>query len=175
MHKAAIVKEINNQTHQVRVIFPDMDNLQSDWLQVCIPYTKAGKSNALPVINEQVLCVMDENFESGFLIASLYSEQDLTPLADPNIFIHKFEDGSYIQYDKQNHLLSADIKGSVNIKAQTDVEVSAQTIKAIAPTINATCETLNVIGGDVIVNGISFLDHVHSGVMTGSGITGVAQ
>jgi len=149
MHKAGIVHQIDNEKHLARVIFPELDNTVSDWLQVGIPFMKAGKSNPMPKEGEQVLCLMDENLEDGYILCSLYSDEDLTPLASDDIFIHEFEDGTKISYDKALHVLTADVAGTVNITAEI--------------AINLTAPTVNIVGNQVISGTSTASDHISDG------------
>jgi len=167
MHKAGIVHEIDDENHMVRVIFPDMDNLPSGWLQVGVPFAKAGKSNTLPKKDEQVLCLMDENFDEGYVIASLYSEEDLTPLASEDIFLHKFDDGTVIQYDKEEHILTANVIGGVNITAEDVICLTAPTIQINGNQIISGNQAITggqEIAGSLLIAGTSTAaDHISAG------------
>ena len=170
MHKAGIVYDIDNDNHTARVIFPDMDNLPSGWLQVGVPFAKAGKSNNMPKKDEQVLCLMDESFEDGYIIGSLYSEEDMTPLASEDIFLHKFDDGTIIQYDTEQHILTANVLGSINVTAEDVISLTAPTIQINGnQVITGTSTAANHISG-----GKSGASHTHIAPASG-GITGGPQ
>lgn len=119
MYKTGIVKNIDEKLARVRVMFPDMDNMLSGWLVVIFPFTKRDKKYGMPSIDEQVACIMDENFEDGCVFGSPYSEEDKPPTGDKNKFYTEFEDGTRIEYDKKAHKLLLDIKGTLDLKATT--------------------------------------------------------
>ena len=116
MYKTGLVTNINENTARVRVTFPDLDNVLSNWIPVVYPFTNNDKAYYMPSLNEQVACIMDENLEDGCIIGSIYSDVDKVPVADDNKFHILFEDGTFLEYDKQEHILTADVQGIANIK-----------------------------------------------------------
>jgi len=117
MYKRGIVSNIDEKTARVRVKFPDLDNLLSGWIPVIYSFTGKDKAYYLPSLDEQVACVMDENLEDGCVIGSLYSDQDKPPVDDKNKFHIEFEDGTFLEYDKQEQILAMEINGIASLKA----------------------------------------------------------
>lgn len=174
MFKIGIVKNIDAINYKVRVEFPELDNMLSSWLPVGTPFAKMNKAYGLPSVDELVCCVMDENFEDGVVICSLYNSEDTVPVSDPDLFRVDFADGTYIEYDKSQHKLTADIQGSADIIADTGITILSPITNitgnlAVAGAISATSTVTasNVISGGKSVNG-----HVHGGVMSGGSDTG---
>jgi phage baseplate assembly protein V len=188
MFKDGIVYEIDAKTARVRVIFPDLDNMVSGWLPVVMPCTLEDRFYALPVKDSLVTCLMDENFEDGRVIGAIYSEADPPPVEDENKFVKLFADGTQIEYDKNLHKLTADIKGSADVIAENTVTLTCPTVN-IASIVNiegnvsmignvsitGPLETTDNItsGADVLAGGISLTGHTHPG--DSGGATGAPQ
>jgi len=117
MYKRGIISNIDEKTARVRVKFPDLDNMLSGWIPVIYSFTSKDKAYFIPSLNEQVACIMDENLEDGCVIGSLYSDQDKPPVGDKNKFHIEFEDGTFLEYDKQEHKLTADVLGIAEVRA----------------------------------------------------------
>nr|BDD45780.1 hypothetical protein 2 [bacterium] len=171
MFKDGIVYDIDPKTARVRVTFPDLDNMVSGWLPVIMSFTLDDKDYRLPVKNSLVTCIMDENFEDGRVIGSIYSEADPPPVEDANKFVKLFADGTKIEYDKSEHKLTADIKGSAEIIAETEIVLTCPAINmtgdvSITGNISITGAleaTENITSdADVIAGSISLASHVHS-------------
>ena len=101
----------------VKVKFDDADSMGSYNLAVVMPFTLDDKACWYLTKGTQVACLMDENSEEGVVLGAIYSEADPVPINDLNKFYMEFKDGTIIEYDKENHTLSADVKGSAEIIA----------------------------------------------------------
>lgn len=167
MFNDGIVSKVDAKTAKVKVIFPELDNIESHWLPVVMPFTYMDKSYSLPVVGSLVTCVMDEYCEEGRVLGAIYSEVDTPPVTDSNKFVKYFSDGTVLEYDKSLHTLLADVKGSAEIQAQGTVDI-------IAPTLNINSTNISIGGdinltgsltssGDVIAAGISLTGHTHPG------------
>jgi hypothetical protein len=64
---------------RVRVQFPDRDNMISWWLLVIVQKSHLDKGWWFPDPGDQVVCLMDSNFEQGFVIGATYNAVDLAP------------------------------------------------------------------------------------------------
>lgn len=88
-------------------------------------------------VNEQVLV-----FDDSFIIRSIYNKDLKEPTAANDwTDITLYEDGTRIEYNTQTKTMTINAAG----------------------TINANAKTINVVGdtGDVVVNGISLVNHIH--------------
>lgn len=139
MFRNGIVEKTDAQTARIKVRFPDMDNIISDWLPVIMPCAYQDRFYSLPLEKAQVVCIMDENFEEGYVLGSIYSEADPTPISDLNKVYMEFKDGSKIFYDKENHKLNTEINGSIEAVSSDEISLSA-------PEVNINCLNLNVVG-----------------------------
>ncbi len=73
----------------------------------------------MPDINEQVACMMDEHGEEGIVLGAIYSDADTTPISNQDKYHITFNDGTVLEYDRANHILTANVQGVANITAQT--------------------------------------------------------
>jgi phage baseplate assembly protein gpV len=72
-----------------------------------------------------VACLLDDNYEDGWILGQLYPDSKTFSRAGENLFIRTFPDGTVIEYDAENHALKADVKGSAEVKAQSGVKLDA--------------------------------------------------
>lgn len=152
MFKYGIISEVKNG--YAKVSFAD-DDIVSDWLPVLVHKSKSDKESWQLEINEHVVCLVDEYCNEGVILGAISSEADSPdPDEGPGKFRKLFSDGTLIEYDKNSHKLTVDVKGELeatttgkaSINAGTDLEGNA-TVKATikAPMIELT--------GNVIVSG----------------------
>ena len=113
MLKFGIVTAINPLTAKARVEFAD-DNTLSYWLPILQKKTLKDKFYSIVDVGEQVACLMDENSEDGVILGSIYTSLDEVPGITKDQHIAKFEDGSFIEYNKENQMLTIVAK-TVNI------------------------------------------------------------
>lgn len=175
--------------------------LVTDWLQVLTPRAREDCQYDLPDVGDVVLCLfLPHGHESGFVLGCMYAGAK-PPVADGDKWHRTFRDGTVLEYDRKVHKLTAIVKGDVDITATGSVtgkleggmqaEVSgpialqsSQQMQLTAPsmtlggpsggTTGATMSgTFSLKNGDIIVEGISFRNHVH--VCPHGGETGVPQ
>ena len=113
MLKFGVVTAINPLTAKARVEFAD-DNILSYWLPILQKKTLKDKFYSIVDVGEQVACLMDENSEDGVILGSIYTSFDEVPGITKDQHIVKFEDGSFIEYNKENQMLTIVAK-TVNI------------------------------------------------------------
>lgn len=188
------ITEVDPAKGYARVTFTD-DGIVSDWLQfLTLGAIKDSFSNTFS-INEQVACLMDENSEEGVILGAIFNDSTPPKNAGNGIFRVKFEDNSVIEYNKNSHEYTLDIKGKINITAQSEANITALTeAKITAPVIKligsvAVTGALSVSGaisgpsgaaingnlevsGDVKAGSVSLKTHTHTGVTTGGGTSG---
>lgn len=138
----------------VKVQFPDLDGLTSNWLATSHASTLGERSvRAMPVGN-QVGVIMDGRFEDGQVIGARHSDADPPAVEDSNLVHEDFGDGLSFQIDKAGKSI-------------------ALTLGGCAFTISAA--GIKIEGGDLEVDGIKFKPHKHGNVQVGSGDTGEAK
>ena len=152
--KIGIVTAIDPVTAKCRVQFPDQDGVQSYWLPVLHHKTGRDKSYWMPDTGEHVCCLMDDNAEFGVVIGAIYSDADAPPVSSGDKYHVKFDDGTFIEYDRAAHKLTAHVVGGT-LEATVDVSatVTSPLIKAVAST-KVVCDTpLTECTGNLIVAG----------------------
>jgi len=140
--KFGIVSEVKKGF--ARVEFTE-DEIVSNWLPVCVKRSLTDKDSWPFEVQEHVFCMMDENCEYGIILGSLYSEADEPdPDEGPGKFRKLFEDGSFIEYNKNTHILTANIQGKIKAIATDDIEITSDAdIKATAGG-NINAEAVNI-------------------------------
>jgi len=139
------VSSVNPAKHTVRVAFADKGNMVSHDLPVLVQGSLKNKFYCLPDVGEDVVCIFLPNgMQRGFVIGSFYPLTLALPVVSADKTNITFPDGTLIEYDRASHIMNINVKGNV--------------------TINAT-------GGDVIVSGVSLINHTHGGIMSGGGST----
>jgi phage baseplate assembly protein gpV len=136
----------------VRVQFPDLDGLVSDWLPNAQASTTGVREVRTLDVGSHVGCMLDQHFEDGMVVGALYSEADPPPTADPNLILHDFGGGASMAFDRGAGELRLAFGGCT-------VTVGGAGIK--------------IVGGDLEVEGIQFLPHKHGKVQPGEGDTDV--
>ena len=118
MLRFGIVSQINPLTVQARVNFQD-DNSTSYWLPILQTKTLKDKFFVMPDINEQVVCLMDENSEDGVILGSVYSSVDKPVITSEKQISINLEDNSLINIDKETKTLTICFE---NIKITGNIE-----------------------------------------------------
>jgi phage baseplate assembly protein V len=173
-----------------KVQFSDADEIVSYDLPLIVTKSEKDKFYHMPDIDEQVICLFLPNgMEQGFILGSFYSKADTPPISDPDVHMTKYSDGTTIKYDRKNHKLTADVKGTADINTDGQTTVTAPTIIInteqthngnISVNGNITVSGNIGVGGNVsmsglmtssaaTVNGIEFNTHKHTGIEPGSG------
>lgn len=158
MLKFGVVTNINPELAQVRVQFQD-DEVLSYWLSVLQQKTHKDKFYALPDIGEHVACLMDENSEEGVILGAIYSALDDTPANSKTQLMIKFEDESFINFNKETGILTLKFKGidvisdinqtgklknSAGITSASDVSDKTSSMQAMRDKYNPHTHTGNL-------------------------------
>lgn len=106
---------LDEKTCKVRVQFQDLDGVVSDWLPVIQQKTLKDQCYWMPDLDEFVVVLMDANLEAGVVLGSIYSAKVSPPLADKDIKIVRFSDGTSFKYNRKSHQLDVQIEGTLNM------------------------------------------------------------
>ena len=155
--------------------------LTSAWLPVLCPRASGDLAYDLPDVGDQVLCLfLPYGLEQGFVVGAMYGASS-PPVSSGDKWHRKFSDGTVLEYDRAAHKLTAQVQGDVVITASGSVQAnvtggvsvdSAASLTLMAPSMQlggagggstqaAMQGRFRLQGGDIIVEGISFLHHVH--------------
>lgn len=132
MIKVGKVVAVDEAKARVRVQLLDNDEMVTYWLQIAVPKAQNDKFYWIPDVGELVLCAfLEHGLEQGFVIGAVYNEKDQTPVQDKEKFHIKFKDGSWIEYDRREHKLTAFIKGDINITASGNITLQAPVVNIV--------------------------------------------
>lgn len=146
------ITEVDPAKGYARVTFTD-DGIVSDWLQFLVIGAIRDSFSHTFNINEQVACLMDERSEEGVILGAIFN--DKTPPNNPGegVFRVKFEDDSVIEYNRNLHVYKIDIKGKINITAQSEVNINAVNANVVATAIAKIQAPIIQLTGAVAVSG----------------------
>lgn len=156
-------------------------SLVTDWLPVLCPRACGDLAYDLPDVGDQVLCLfLPYGLEQGFVLGAMYGKAS-PPVASGDKWHRKFSDGTVLEYDRAAHKLMAQVQGDVTVTATGSVQASvtggvsvssSASLTLMAPAMQlggagggttqaAMQGTFQLTRGDIIVEGVSFLHHVH--------------
>jgi len=154
------------ERNTARVVFDDMGGdggLDSGELPFLVTGSKDDKYYSPMTVDTQVLCLrLPHGKNTGFILGTWFQDVDTPPESNGNVAIVKFRDGTTVRHDTESGALSIQASGSVTVTAPS-VTVSADTV------------SINGGSGDVVVNGISLVNHTHGGIQSGPSSTGKPQ
>ena len=173
--RIGIVSSTNPEKATVTVAFPDIDNMVTTDLPVIFPQGLKNKAYAMPDVGENVLCVfIGQGRGDGFCIGCFYTPDCPPPISEKDKVHYTFEDGTFIEYDRKEHKLIADVNGDADIKVKNvkldakDIEATCENLKAsskqatvtteqadiISKIVTLSCEQLNIsASGDITIKG----------------------
>ena len=192
-YQVGIVTAVDPHKHNVRVQFPALDNLESDWLSVVTPAAGGNQFYSLPDQGAMVACLLDSRGEGGCVVGCLYNEIDPTPIGDNNVWMMSFKNGTIISHDRNTGEVLVKTSGQVKVKASsvtidaTDTTITGNLLVKKKLTNLGGMEgsggdgaavsitgSIQVKNGDIVADGISFKTHTHPDLTSG-GNTGQAQ
>lgn len=122
------VEDYNADNHMAKVFIPEK-NFTTGFLPVIVPNSKLNKDELHLDPQEHVACLMlGSGLETGFILGSFFDEDNLPPVANQNIRSVTFDDGTLIQYDRENHKLEINCVGDIDITASKNIRLQAQRI-----------------------------------------------
>ena len=152
--RVGVVSQIDTNNHTVRVDFGE-DGATSYDLPVLALNTRQNKDYNLPDIGEDVLCLfLPGGEENGFVLGSFYAGEVKPPIANANVRMVKFSDGTTVKYNRESHDLDVVIEGTHihanrnNVDITTPMQVNIKTANA---TITASGDIAINSGGDMSI------------------------
>jgi phage baseplate assembly protein V len=120
------VKEFDAKKKRLRVeITLDGGSIISPWLFAAVEKSKGDKTESPFDLDEHVACILNESLDEGIVVAAYYSDDDSPGTASANKYRKEFKDGTVLEYDREKHELTADVKGKVEIKASGTINIEA--------------------------------------------------
>jgi phage baseplate assembly protein gpV len=161
---------------RVRVTLTDRDRMQTYWLRVLQRNTQNNKDFWIPDVGEQVICLLDDCYETGYVLGSTYSSVDTPPAsmtADKrhttysdgttteydralHVMDTKFIDGADLKYDAGGHHLTVSLPSGADLTvtangASAKIDASGNITLSSPGTINVNAPTVNVDGSTAVV------------------------
>ena len=135
-----------------------------EWTSTWLPWITSRASNDISwwalEIGEQVLVISPSgDMAQGVVIGSIYQQQEEQQLisdiaVEQRQSIHrvKYQDGTTIEYDREKHLLKADVKGDVELLVEKNVTatVTGDVAMTVQGQLTATVTKSAIIKADTI-------------------------
>ena len=152
MFRKGEISAVDNDKGMVRVVYPDLDNMVSDWLPILVQYSEYHSQSFMYSVGQTVYTLhIPEMLEQGVVIGGPMREgitQDTVQ--------DKYNDGGMYQYNSST--------GTLTLKGISKIIIDSPTVE---------------ITGDLVVKGTTttsdsiVLDtHKHDGVTSGGSKTG---
>ena len=170
-----VVSAVDEAGHNLRVKIPALEDMETDWLPMATPAAGGNQFYSLPDEGEQVVCLLDARGENGCVIGAIYSAADKPPASSKDKWVRRFKNGTIIEHDRKTGDVLVQTEGTVTIDApNTEIKGNA-TVHGLLTYLSGMSagngnggSTAQISGnveveGDVVINGISFLGHLHTG------------
>lgn len=141
-----IISDMDAPNGLARVYFEE-DDLVSAPLKISVMRSMGDQISFPFAVNEHVWCIMDEHCEYGVIGGAIYDDNNLPAGSAAGKLLISFGDSSTIEYDRNSHTLSIDVKGPLTVKCDTlTAEVTGEAkITAATVEIDATETTVKGI------------------------------
>ena len=152
--KVGTIVSVNEKEATARVEFKDRDGKVSAEIPFSFMHTLGDRTYSIPKVGQQVWCIFLPNAEDyGLIIGSNYNAKDRPPASDKNLFVHEFEDGTRIEYDKSSGKLTIENPKEVVLKVQSSINEETQTLQIKASSKSNLDTPTFTIKGDVLIQG----------------------
>ena len=154
--RLGIVSSVDAATYTARVLLQP-EGVLSGWLPILSPWIGAGWGMACPPgIGDQVMVLPQEGeAEHGVIIGRLWSQTQVTPGTPVGELWLVHGSGSFLKLHQDGTVEGNAARWNLT----GDLHVTGQVVAS----------------GDVLAGSISLQNHVHGGVMSGSGATGLPE
>jgi len=178
-----VIAEVDPATARVRVQSGD---ILTDWLPWLVPCAGGRIVWATPSVGEQVLLVsVDGELSGGVAVGSLYSDQFAAPGNQANKHHLQFRDGAIVEYDDDVHALVATLPaggtaavsapGGLTINADVTINGTMHVTDTVTADSDINCNATVTGATDCVGGGKSLKGHKHTGVQSGSAVSGPPQ
>lgn len=122
---------IEVQAKPLRYVVQYTPELETDLIPANVGHAGAVKDFAPLQVGEQVVVVKEFDTQGGVILGSLNQKSNDQPKDDLNLFYREFPDGTWLQYDMEQHVLSGFINGKVSLEAKAEIMLKSPKIKMI--------------------------------------------
>lgn len=155
------ITEYDDSSGLFKVSFND-DKITSDWMSLCLPFTKAATSSYPLDTNQQVACLMSENQVDGVILGSIYSSNDTPNNAGQDLFSITFDNGDRVKYNRQSGEMELKASGGVTINGDVMIDGQLDVSGSVDAGVDVTAGLTNT--------SLTLHTHEVTGVQTGTGI-----
>ena len=168
MIRYGTVSIVNYEKGTVKAVLEDINDTTAELL-VFQGRNKGTKQYSMPVVGEHGLCLIVDNGSSGYYLGAGFNDvEKVMTGAGKGKTLTLYSDGTQIIYDENSSKLFIDYKKNIeiicpqisltgNITINGDIQLNGK--------MNAT--------DDVVADGVSLVNHTHSGVKAGGDTSGV--
>lgn len=100
MLRFGTITDVDAAKFMARVSFAE-DNMVSDWLPIMVRGAIKVKDEFPIDVDDQVVCLMDDQDEDGVILGCIYSEDVAPDAGSKTKYQVKFDDGLIVTYDRQ--------------------------------------------------------------------------
>lgn len=100
----------------VRVKREQSDGIISAELPIVFKWTLKNQEYTMPAIGEPVICIF--NGSVGYVFGAIYSDVSTPPVKDANKHYIRFEDGTFVEYDTKEQVLTVKSEGNVIVQGK---------------------------------------------------------
>ena len=100
----------------VRVKREQSDGIISAELPIVFQWTLKNQEYTMPAIGEPVICIF--NGSVGYVLGAIYSDVSTPPVKDANKHYIRFEDGTFVEYDTKEQVLTVKSEGNVILQGK---------------------------------------------------------
>lgn len=166
MPRMGNIVEWDPKTHRAKVEIQPEGKI-SNWIPTMSPWIGNGWGLvASHSVGDQVMVMFPEyGSNQGVILGRLFDERNPPPQVNANVILVNSK-GSWIALKD----------GKLGLNGVAEIDLNSPTMKMTATgTITVTGQTVNINGsqGDVVVNGVSLVNHTHGGVTAGSDSTAI--
>jgi len=117
------VVSIDEKAHTVRVQLPDRGGMVSYDLPVLVSGSADVQDYNLPGEHTDVVCIFLPNGQQqGFILGAYYTEANKPPASNRKKFMKKFSDGTTLEYDRSNKVLTVTADGGITINGNITIK-----------------------------------------------------
>ncbi|EXI62233.1 phage baseplate protein [Mannheimia granulomatis] len=135
-YQEGIVSQIDPKTHRIKATIPALEDFETAWLPFFTINAGGNHFYGLPDVGELVAMILDARGESGYVLGTIYNEQDPVPVADSDMWLHKFKNGTVISHDRKTGDVVVNTNGHLTATAKGGATINANTV--VNGTLHAT-------------------------------------
>lgn len=153
MNKMIQIGQVSDVDYVNKKVRVQLDGLKTAWIRWGVQRAGEDVTWWAPEVSEEVLVVVPfGNVSHAVVICALYSDAYQAPAETPNIRRTVYQDGTTVEYDREQHKMKVDCVGSVEVIGAENLTANfAGQIEINAPTTIINTEQTH--NGNVVIDG----------------------